>query len=208
MRVRVTPRASPTRIEADQQARRPPRTKQAANSDQCGGSLCQDSLQSVGWSDTVIADRHPRWENEDWGRWTAVMGLRVRSWPVLLPNQEGGFPAPGWQVYNRTFTHSIDIYLENATNPLGDYQVVNYQSSHSVTPAKDNRFFQMLNPFETTITYIGDPTGGRLYWERAWWTGLLVTGVTPSPTATANLVPHPSAVRRPAAAAGDLTADA
>ncbi len=80
----------------------------------------------------------------------------------------------------------FDVALENSGNPIGDHQVIFYESNLNFTPAADNtKFWQMDDPFRFAL----DPEDHFL--ERAWWTGIVNVDVKPDQY-TDGLAPYPT----------------
>ncbi len=82
-----------------------------------------------------------------------------------------GIPPPGHQESEWTMHHNFTVYLDNSKiHPRGDFQTVTYDFSGSFNPAREGtKFFQMFDL------------------ERAWWTGMFDSSVTPD-AATAGKV--------------------
>ena len=88
-------------------------------------------------------------------------------------------PTPGQQGSSWTINHNLDVYLDNASRPQGNFQVVTYNVNGSFSPADGGIFFQMNNPFHL----FANPDK---FLERAWWTGHAMPSITPLPGAAQN----------------------
>ena len=96
--------------------------------------------------------------------------------PIYAPRV---FPQTAWW----SMTHTVDVYLDNASDPGGDFQVVSYSVDGQFTPT-GTRFAVMEDPFEWR-GFFGQSQSFIL--ERAWWTGFADVSVGPSPATNAQL---------------------
>jgi hypothetical protein len=83
-----------------------------------------------------------------------------------------GVPAPGQQAATWTISQNFDVYLDNARNPQGNFQVVAYDVKGQFNPAPGDIYYEMNNPFQIGFT-------NDKILERAWWTGAIEPSMRP-----------------------------
>jgi hypothetical protein len=84
-------------------------------------------------------------------------------------------PRVGPQSASWDMTHTVDVYLDNANTPGGDFQVVSYSVDGTFKPTGGS-FAVMDDPFE----WDGVFQKQRFNLERAWWTGIADVSVGPN----------------------------
>src|SRR5215211_4400788 len=111
--------------------------------------------------------------------WTVVQQDTVAPTPgSWTGDRQGiGVPTPGAQGSSWTINHDFDVYLDNASRPQGNFQVVTYNVSGQFNPADGGIFFHMNDPFQIGFTH-------DKVLEKAWWTGKVSPSVTPFPGTT------------------------
>jgi hypothetical protein len=111
--------------------------------------------------------------------WTVVQQDTVAPTPgSWTGDRQGiGVPTPGQQGSSWTINHDFDVYLDNASRPQGNFQVVTYNVSGQFNPADGGIFFHMNDPFQIGFTH-------DKVLEKAWWTGKVSPSVTPFPGTT------------------------
>src|SRR5215211_7750015 len=157
-----------------------------------GGSWRSSPIWAGSWPPAA----RPRASSGGARRASRLLESAVQAEPANVikqaaPQGDGGLPPEvqhvGWTVVQQdtvaptpaswTINHDFDVYLDNASRPQGNFQVVTYNVSGQFNPADGGIFFHMNDPFQIGFTH-------DKVLEKAWWTGKVSPSVTPFPGTT------------------------